>query len=150
MTTADPSDAESEISTEQLVEAYWRHFGLSTGDRADRKAADRLHWAWERVRELAVGEHGEALSTLVALADGAPAAPGVDLMDDARLLRCLSYLGAGPLESFIETHEESAVDDFDKAARLNERFCVALRCVWFDGHLSATSAERLRRFGEPL
>lgn len=135
---------------ETLVDAYWRYFGLSSGDRADRLAAEDLFWAWERVTELAEGETAEAISTLVALAQAAPGTPGVDLMDDDRLLTSLAYLGAGPVEDFINAHGEEAVQPIDTAARRNERIRIALRCTSFDRSLSPASAERLRRFGEPL
>jgi hypothetical protein len=57
-------------------------------------------------------------------------------------------LGAGPVESYLET--EPDVPRVDQLARSHPRFRTALRCAWFDSKLSPEDAARLRRFGDPL
>src|SRR5271167_3761001 len=128
------------MDRDQIVEAYWQNYRWAFGADADRQKADEFVWAWEAVRQLIVGnaaapiEDNERLALLVALADA------------AHDVGALAYLGAGPIEELLR-RDEPAIDLIDAAARSNEKFRTALRCAWFDEHLLAAEAQRLRRFG---
>ena len=120
-----------------LPESYWRRYVLMfQGNREQRLAAGELDWADGEVRE-ALGEPLKAVGLLVRLADAAP--------DE----QALAYLGAGPIEDLLVDPSSALVDEVDQAARKNQNFRYALRCAWFDDHVSPAVRTRLRRFGAP-
>jgi hypothetical protein len=62
----------------------------------------------------------------------------------------LGYVGAGPLENFIDASEER-IQWIEKTAALSPRFRVALANVWVWGSEEDWVAERLERAaGVPL
>jgi len=139
----EQSDRLLTMERDQIVKAYWQHYRWAFSADADRQKAEQSVWAWEAVRQLIVGDaaepinDSERLALLIALADAATDAAA------------LGYLGAGPIEELLG-RDEPPIDLVDTAARQNEKFRTALRCAWFDEHLPAAQAQRLRRFGPPL
>lgn len=127
------------MTSPELVDAYWRQYQLSQSAlRADRMAAESLFHVWEEVEEVVQSGRPDVVRLLVALADAAPG-------DQA-----LATLGAGPLEDLIRLHAEDFVDQIDEAARRNEAFRKALRCVWYDESVEGSTRMRLQRFGPPF
>lgn len=143
------------VDLDRVIDAYWENYRREREDHLD---ADELQWAWEVVQSLAVGEEplpilavehetaaeqfserysGDPVAMLLALADGAPDVAG------------LAYLGAGPLEDLLARGDPD-IDRVDEAARRDAKFCIALRCAWFDDQIAAADAARLRRFGPPV
>jgi hypothetical protein len=143
------------VDLDSVIDAYWENYRRL---KADRRGADELLWACEVVDKLAVGDEpspllldghdvkaeqfseqfrGDPVAMLLALAESAPGVPG------------LAYLGAGPLEDLL-VRGDPDIDRIDQAARRHPNFCIALRCAWFDDHIAAGDAARLRRFGPPL
>ena len=123
----------------ELAAAYWEFHRRSTSIvRAERLTADDVRWARDEIDEQLSTQPEALVDVLVFIADAAP--------DDA----ALAYLGAGPVEELLH-HSVSAavVDRIDYAAVHSETFRKALRCAWFDGHVTPAVANRLRRFGDP-
>ena len=122
-----------------LAAGYWENYRRATSeDRTVRKSADQTQWAWEAIEELVCREPENAIAALTVLADAAP--------DDA----ALAYLGAGPVENLLRDCSSAVViDRVEGAAARNANFRKALRCAWFDDHVSPAVAKRLRSFGDP-
>jgi hypothetical protein len=106
------------MTQDELVSAYWRHYGLSNSDeRTDRLAADDQFWAWEQVdRAARAGEPG-IVDLLVSLSEAAP--------DDA----AREYLGAGPVEDLVRLHTGDLGAEIEKAARQSQGFATALHSI---------------------
>jgi hypothetical protein len=124
---------------DELAQAYWENYRLSTSTvRQDRLKSDEYFWAWEEIGELVDERPDESVAVLIRIADAAP--------DD----RALAYLGAGPVETLITSHgSQGVMNQGEDAARRNENFRKALRCAWYDDHVSPDVRARLRVFGEP-
>lgn len=99
-----------------LVDAYWRHHALSSGERADRLAAQELFWAWEAVSEAM--ESDDPLRVLDALLEHPTSDP--------------CYLGAGPVEDLLAVCPEVWDGPLAERCRLSERWRAVLSCVWLD------------------
>jgi hypothetical protein len=123
-----------------LVDVYWRQHRLSSGDRADRLAADEHFWAWEAVHDAVDELHPDVVELITALADAA----ATDLER--------AYLGAGPVENLLRHPQVSdrILDQLDGAARRHPGVQIAVRCVWFGDETRPDIVERFRRFGPPL
>jgi hypothetical protein len=129
------------VSPEQLADAYWAHYGLSTSkERSERLRAQELRWADEAVEAIVRTQHEQEtarLGLLILLADRSPGTT-----------QALAYLGAGPVEQYLET--EPDLPAVERAAGKSERFRTAVRCAWFDKKLAPEDAARLRALGDPL
>jgi len=127
----------SHMANEALPQTYWRRYDMTfRGDRQQRLKAEELDWADEEVQQT-LREPLKALTLLMRLADAAP--------DE----EALAYLGAGPIEDLLHDPSPEVVEGVDEAARQNKSFRYALRCAWFDNHVSPDVRDRLRRFGDP-
>jgi hypothetical protein len=114
-----------ESSLADLIATYHRH-GL------EKRPED--FWAWDRVGEIVRGPDAErAWELVVALVRSAP--------DDR-----LEYVGAGPVEDFVETHGAALVDWIVGEARRDPRFRAALASIWLVAE--ETPADVLARFQE--
>jgi hypothetical protein len=142
------------VSPDELADAYWTYYRLKPStERADRLKSDELFWAWEMAQELSqarpwddgfesrweerperVAPAMDRLELIELLAERAPDADGA-----------LAYLGAGPVENYLENDPDIA--RVDEAARRSERFRIALTMAWFDRKLPPQDVARLRRFG---
>lgn len=127
------------MSRVAVVTAYWNyHASKFSDDRGERSQADRWLWASDEVNAAVQDATPDIVDLLVALAGAAP--------DN----EALAYLGAGPLESLIGLHGPQFAEEIDRAARMNESFRTALRCVWYSDDVDPVIVNRLRRFGPPL
>jgi len=131
------------VDAQELTGAYWRNYELAHVSEDD-EGAEEFFWAFEAVEEITHGNATDCdlpldpLDLIVRLADRAP--------DD---VKALAYLGAGPVEDYLR-YGDPDIRRVERAAETNPRFCVALRCAWFDDDLPNEDAARLRRFGPPL
>ncbi len=98
-----------------IVTAFWRHYELSEGDRAQRLAADTERWAWEVVHE-AVHEPSE---DVLAVLDALLAAPNAD--------PC--YIGAGPIEDLLSADGRAWQEAVARRCRTSRQWREALACV---------------------
>ena len=125
---------ESVSDNAELVKAYWeQRRRANSDDRDTRRTADELWWAWEAVEDRVQEDPDNVVVLLVELADAAPD-------NDA-----LAYLGAGPVENLLRDGDSQVMyDRVEGWARRNENFRKALGCAWFDDHVPAAVARRLR------
>ena len=131
---------------DELIDAYWRHYELANSrQRRERLDAEGSFWAWDLVEEFISGRAKQdlgidRLDLVVRLTEQAP-----------NSAEALAHIGAGPLDNYL-VHSRLAPDitRVNGDAERNQRFRIALRCVWFDKHLDPEDAELLRRFGPPL
>ena len=124
-----------EITLAEVATAY---FAYRHGDQHED---DPNFWAidlWFPVNDEWWQDEERVRAGLLALVDAAP--------DDDDLL----YVGAGPLEDFIE-HDDSRVRWIEAQASMSARFRRALSNVWIWGSVPDEVAERVERAaGVPL
>jgi hypothetical protein len=145
------------VSPDELADAYWEHYRLRGSEqRDDRLRADAFFWAYEMVDALVKDLPRRDLDAIEARAPGRQLTDPIDRLDLIVLLADrapdgvppLSYLGAGPVEDYLQARPNVA--RVDELARRSSRFRIALRCAWFDQELPPDDAARLRRHGDPL
>jgi len=91
---------------------------IATYNRHDREKRPEDFWAWEAVGEIMRGTDGErAWELLVALVR-------------STAFERLEYVGAGPVENFVETHGVACIDRIVGEARSDPHFREALATVW--------------------
>ena len=129
----------SRVDWASTIDAYFVHHRLATSpERVDRLKASESFWAWEAIQEAVTAPADDVVELLVAMADAAVT------------LEELAFLGADAIEDLLWADAPRHVEAIDAAARTNERLRIALRCAWYEGHVSPEIAIRLRRFGDPL
>lgn len=131
----------------ELVAAWWRFYQALVDPSSPR--GDDEFSAFTAVDEAVEEADANVVGLLIALADSAPSGSEVAAIDDEVLVGALAYLGAGPIEDLLRVHAERFVSEVETAAEANERFRIALRCVWY-GDTDVQIVQRLRRFGDEL
>jgi hypothetical protein len=58
----------------------------------------------------------------------------------------LCNLGAGPIEDLLNYHADDFIDRIDEQARHDQKFCLALSCVWPNKKLTQEVLDRVLRF----
>ncbi len=101
-----------------VVSAYWGHYRLTTGDRAERLRAESgdHDWAWDVVENAARDGRPDVLALFDALLAAADADP--------------CYLGAGPLEELLIHHGAAFDQAVADRCRRSDVWRAALSCVW--------------------
>jgi hypothetical protein len=131
------------MELDQLIGAYWQHYQLnrSTGNR-ERICSAAYAWANDLVDGIVAGTE-----TAIRLEVG-PVELMLRLAAHAPDDEALTYLGAGPIQSYLScgTTDLQAVD---AAACQSQRFRTALGPAWFDDHAPA-DASRRRWFSLPV
>ena len=141
---------------ERLVTAYWLNYRdinveaenqkneLLVDDRSRLEALrkwkePKYFWAAEEIGDAVEEGQSDIVELLVVLAEAVP--------DD---VGALAFLGAGPIEDLLLGRADEFIDQIELAAEEVPSFRTALRCAWFDDHVSSEHAARLRKFGQPL
>ena len=120
------------VSLEESVDAWWR-YQVRERSEGDELADHPDWWAVELWLEGAIYERDDlAEQGLRMLAERAP--EGADL----------GYLGAGPIETFLEDEEEQ-LRWIEREAARSPNFRTALGTVWAWGFMSDASFLRLER-----
>jgi len=101
-----------------VVEAYWRNWALSRGDRAARLLSNDSFWAWHAVEEMVATDSDELVDVLERLADAAPS-------DEA-----LAYLGAGPINDLLQHASPAVLAQWNERSRRSPRLTSAAKHAW--------------------
>ena len=120
----------------EACKGYWKFRRLSISPvRADRLRSDRWFQYWEVVESIADGEPApleiEPLRLFEALADSAPD------------LDALAYLGAGPIENYLQG-DDWTIDEVDQAIRQSRLLRLAFQSARPPDDLSDAHLARLR------
>jgi len=129
-----PLEHDDRAAVQHLVEAYWKNYTLTAGDRQLRLDAEDWFWAWEDVDTAVREPSPQTLDLLLALANAAP--------DD----KALAYLGAGPFEDLINWNGIEFVDQIEQCARRDPAFREALANVRLSSNIPAIVRDRLAVF----
>lgn len=105
------------------------------GDRAARLESEDWLWAWLEVDEQV--EDGDCVQLLIDLAEAAPNA------------EALARLGAGAVESALTLRWADLGGPLEVAIRQHPSLREAAAAAWFDHHIPARDAERLRALVGP-
>lgn len=124
------------VDVSEVCKGYWKFRRLSISpDRADRLRSDRWFRYWEVVNDLASGEPTklviEPLRLFAALAETAPD------------LDAMAYLGAGPLEDYLQ-RDDWSIEELDRAIRRSPNLRLAFQSARLPDDLPTAQAARLR------
>lgn len=119
-----------------LVRDWWEHYRLGGGGRAERKALSlgqpaAAIAADESVRGIVEAGGASVIELLRALAQA--------VSDDGDL----AFLGAGPIEDFVDLHGVPAAAQVAETARLDPHFARAVAAMWMPADLAPAGRELL-------